>query len=220
MSGSNGLSPIEVLADRQKCPEAPTKKKYRTTDEAWTAARERREDTGLDIAPYACSGCGYYHLTKKVTGSDTLTRQTVALAVTGAQRKSNHPVFARVPERVTLPEPETPPVPGDRDTRLRAARALVAETPEPTSAEVRDALACSNDTARDVMRLLGYENTKGRNARWVKRGEEHPALTEPEIGEEARWVTLDLDRVAHMPIGDLVAAYRLVGIDLRIQVTS
>ena len=124
------------------------------------------------------------------------------------------------PAALIAGEPEEPPIPGDRDTRLRAARALVAETPEPTSAEVRDALSCSNDTARDVMRLLGYENTKGRNARWVKRGEEHPALTEPEIGEEAGWITLDLDRVSHMPIGDLIAAYRLVGIDLRIQVTQ
>ncbi|WQY99772.1 hypothetical protein [Microbacterium phage MO526] len=216
MSGSNGLSPVATLADRQKCPEAPTKRKYKTTDEAWAAARERSAETHLDIAPYACPGCGYYHLTKKVTGSDVLTRQDGGKVVTGAQRRSNHPVFAPAVERATL-EPAAPPIPGDRSTRTRVARSLLAVNPEPTTGDVRAALHCSTETARSIMRDLGYECSKGRSARWRKAGMEAATVDEPEVGEE-EWDTLDLDRVAHVAVGDLIEAYRLAGVEFRIQV--
>lgn len=212
--GSNGLTAIANLADRQRCPEAPSKRKYTTTEEAWDAARKRSQESGLEIAPYACPGCGGYHLTRKVTGSDTLTRQSGGKVVTGAQRrKSTHPVHAPAVIRQTLPEPEEEPVPGDHDTRIRYARALLAETPEPTTTEVQAALSCSKETARRTMLELGYRNTKGRHAVWRIE----PETVQQTMAEHESWQTLDLDRLAHMPIGDLIAAYRQIGVELRVQ---
>ncbi|QDH93121.1 helix-turn-helix DNA binding domain protein [Microbacterium phage Margaery] len=212
--GSNGLRPIENLAERQKCPEAPTKRKFTTTTEAWTEARKRTAESGIDIAPYACAGCGFYHLTKKVTGSDTLTRQEGGKVVTGAQRKNAHPVFGSTPERVTLPEPEEEPMPGNHDARVKFALAVLEHNPEPTTADIQAACGCSKDAVRTVMHELGYRNTKGRHAVWRKPAEPEP---EPQIGEDNGWSTLDLERINHMPIGDLIAAYRLIGVELRVQ---
>jgi hypothetical protein len=214
--GSNGLPAIANLAERQKCPDAPTKRKFTTTEEAWTEARKRSQDAGLDIAPYACPGCGGYHLTKKVTGSDTLTRQEGGRVVTGAlRRKSKHPVHAPAVIRQTLPEPEADPVPGNHDARIKFVNALLEHNPEPTTADVQAALDCSKETARKVMTEIGYRNTKGRHAHWVKIDTHTP---EPAITEGESWQTLDLDRLNHMPIGDLIAAYRLIGVELRVQV--
>ncbi|QDH93310.1 helix-turn-helix DNA binding domain protein [Microbacterium phage Cressida] len=212
--GSNGLPAIANLSDRQKCPEAPTKRKFTTTEEAWTEARKRTTESGIDIAPYACAGCGAYHLTKKVTGSDTLTRQEGGKVVTGAlRRKSKHPVHAPAVVRATLPEPE--PTPGNHDARIKFAAALLEHNPEPTTADVRAALNCSQDTARKVMIEMGYRNTKGRHAHWEKISTDTP---QPAITEAESWQTLDLDRLNHMPIGDLIAAYNLIGVQLRVQV--
>lgn len=216
--GSNGLPAIANLADRQKCPEAPSKRKFATTEEAWAEARKRTADSGIDIAPYACPGCGGYHLTKKVTGSDTLTRQEGGKVVTGAQRRnSRHPVHAPTIVRQTLPEPEEEPTPGNHDARVKFANRLLEHNPEPTTTEVQAALACSKDIVRTVMQGLGYVNTKGRHARWRKAEAIHEAAREAALTEAESWHTLDLDRVAHMPIGDLIAAYRLIGVELRVQ---
>ncbi|QHB37060.1 helix-turn-helix DNA binding domain protein [Microbacterium phage Matzah] len=214
--GSNGLRPIENLSERQRCPEAPTKRKFTTTEEAWTEARKRTAESSIDIAPYACAGCGMYHLTKKVTGSDTLTRQDGGKVVTGAlRRKSKHPVHAPAIMRQTLPEPEADPVPGNHDARIKFVTALLEHNPEPTTADVQAALDCSKGTASKVMVEMGYRNTKGRHAHWIKVASDEP---EPAITEGESWQALDLDRLNHMPIGDLIAAYRLIGVELRVQV--
>ncbi|QGJ92734.1 helix-turn-helix DNA binding protein [Microbacterium phage Megan] len=228
--GSNGLSPIVNLGERQKCADAPTKKRFTSSDEAWAEARKRSDAAGLPIAPYACSSCGGIHLTKKVDGSDVLTRQDGALVVTGSQRRigRNHPVFSKPVERVTLPEPEPtePPIPGNRDARLKVLRAWLSEGQEPTSREVSEVLGGSvaRDTARDLMRHLGYRNTGGRSARWVRKDastQERPqAAAQGSNGapaDERTWRTLLTAPVEHMTVGDLIAAYRAYGVELRIQ---
>lgn len=209
MSGPTGASPVAILSERQRCPEAPTKRKYATSDEAWDAARARTAETHIEIAPYACAGCGHFHLTKNVTGSDVLTRQDGGLVLTGAQRKSNHPVFARRAER---DERFLPVTPGNRGARIRAAQTLLATIPEPTTADVKAALNCSVPTAQEVMRELGYVSTRGRKARWVKAEDAPAPKPRPE------WETLDTSRIAHMPVGDLLAAYAALGVEIRVQV--
>jgi len=225
MRGSNGLAPIVNVSARAKCPDSPTKKKFLTSDEAWTEAHKRSEEAGVDIAPYACAGCGAFHLTRKVNGSDVLTRQDGGKVVTGAQRRKgrNHPVFARPVERVTLPEPEStePPIPGNRDARLKALRAWLEDGREPTTKEVADTLSGSvaRDTVRDLMRSLGYRNTGGRSARWVRKdgsGQERPQAAAQATNEA--WHDVAPDRVAHIAVGDLLAAYAAIGWDIRIEV--
>ncbi|WKW87102.1 hypothetical protein SEA_NICOLE72_65 [Microbacterium phage Nicole72] len=225
--GSNGLAPIVNVSARAKCPESPTKKKFLTSDEAWEEAHKRSENAGVRIAPYACSGCGTFHLTRKVDGSDVLTRQDGGKVVTGAQRRigRNHPVFSRPVERVTLPEPEPtePPVPGNRDARLKVLTAWLGDEREPTSKEVAEVLGGSvaRDTARDLMRSLGYRNTGGRSARWVRKGSERPQAAAEGANsapsDERTWRTLLTAPVEHMTVGDLIAAYRAYGVELRIQ---
>lgn len=227
MKGSNGLAPIVNVSARAKCPDSPTKKKFLTSEAAWTEAHKRSAEAGVPIAPYACAGCGTFHLTRKVDGSDVLTRQDGAQVVTGALRKRgrNHPVFNRPTERVTLPEPEStePPIPGNRDARLKVLREWLGDSREPTTNEVNEVLGGSvaRDTSRDLMRSLGYRNTGGRSARWVRKDSQRPqagaegANSAP--SDERTWRTLLTAPVEHMTVGDLIAAYRAYGVELRIQ---
>lgn len=227
MKGSNGLAPIVNVSARAKCPDSPTKKKYLTSTAAWNDAHKRSAEAGVPIAPYACAGCGTFHLTRRVDGSDVLTRQDGAQVVTGAQRKRgrNHPVFTGVTERVTLPEPEStdPPIPGNKDARLKVLRAWLRDGREPTTNEVTETLGGSvaRDTTRDLMRSLGYRNTGGRSARWVPKDAQRPQAAAEDAnsasGDERTWRTLLTAPVEHMTVGDLMAAYRAYGVELRIQ---
>lgn len=214
--GANGLSPIENLADRQKCPLHPSKRKFATTASAKKAAAERSKETGLDIGAYLCEGCGSYHLTRN-TGGDSITLVEGKVTV-GEYRPLDHPAFG---ERPALDDPS--PIPGDHDTRVRFMRAWLAERPgaEPTSTEIREALACSNDTVRQTMRALGYRNTGGRTARWI----EAEPTPEPEIMPQdapgrdlTAWDAIRLESIAHLSIGDLLAVYGAAGIEVRLQV--
>lgn len=47
MSGPNGLHPVANLAERQKCPLAPTKRRYIDGSEAGREAQKRAKSTGL-----------------------------------------------------------------------------------------------------------------------------------------------------------------------------
>lgn len=227
MSGSNGLAPIVNVSARAKCPDSPTKKKFLTSDEAWAEAHTRSEQAGVPIAPYACAGCGAFHLTRKVDGSDVLTRQDGGNVVTGALRKRgrNHPVFSGVTERRILPEPEStePPIPGNRDARLKVLREWLSDEREPTTNEVNEVLGGSiaRDTSRDLMRSLGYRNTGGRSARWVPKDAQRPQEPAQDANsaqsDERTWRTLLTAPVAHMTVGDLIAAYQAYGVELRIQ---
>lgn len=217
VSGTNGLSPIAQLSERQKCPEAPSKKKYATTEQAWKAARRSSAQSGLPIAPYACAGCGGFHLTRKVDGSDVLTRQAGAKVVTGAQRKhaSTHPVFGKVVARQTLPEPESAIVAGNQDARRKMLAAWLSENPTPTTREAAEALSVSMPTARLDLRALGYTQSN-RRARWAASASERPQ--EPNSGASAAWTAVDAVQVAHLLTGDLRAAYEAIGWDMRIEV--
>lgn len=226
--GSNGTHPIATLGDRQRCPEAPTKRKYRTTDEAWAAARERTAETKMAIAPYACPGCGYFHLTKKATGSDVLTRQGDGSVVTGSQRKhaENHPVYHEAPQRVLLPEPEEDPVPGNRDARLKVARDYLATCSATaitaTTDDLMNVLDCSVVTVRSVMAEIGYRNTRGRYAHWVPIEGKQPELSNEDDARidnmREKWTDITTDRVQHIAIGDLIASYAAAGIRVRVQI--
>ncbi len=54
------------------CPGTPYKRKYRTSDFAWMVALGVYETKGVLLAVYACADCGWFHLTKKIDGSDVV----------------------------------------------------------------------------------------------------------------------------------------------------
>lgn len=216
MSGSNGLPPVANLADRQKCPDSPTKRKYRTTEEAWAAARERSAEAHMQIVPYACAGCGSFHLSKKVDGSDVLTRNAHRVE-TGALRKRSprHPVFGEVPERNWVPEPSEKVVGGNAGGRRKLLRDWLATGVRPSSREVEEFLEVSAPTARDDLKAIGAIR-QTRQAPWELPGAyvaEVVATAEP----EKPWREVTLDSVAHLPVGDLLDAWRIAGIEWRVE---
>ncbi|QGJ88922.1 helix-turn-helix DNA binding domain protein [Microbacterium phage Teamocil] len=172
MSGSNGLHPVVNLNERQKCPAHPSKRKYTDGAEAGRAAQKSSKDSGLDIVAYMCEACGHYHLTKS-TGGDSVTLPDGKFTVGEFRALSpNHPVFSGNPAE------EPPIVPGDHETRVKFARRFLEQNPEPTSEELCMALGgCTKDMLRKVMRDLGYRNTRGRFARWVKDDRPQPDET-------------------------------------------
>jgi hypothetical protein len=217
MSGSNGLTPITNLAERTKCPTHPTKRKYTTSDEAKDAAERRARSTRLPIEAYLCPDCGTYHLTKSA-GGDNVTLSGGKLTVGEFKALSpRHPVFSGG----SHDEPEPDPIPANNDARIRVMRGWLALNPdaEPSTAEVSQILVgASREAVRLVMRSLGYRNTNGRTARWVK---DESMNERPQAAAEepnARWLDVDVNKVAHIAVGDLVAAYSAIGWDLHIEV--
>lgn len=165
-AGSNGLPAIANLSDRTKCPIAPTKRKWCDGDLAKEEAARRSQNVKLPIVAYLCSGCGCYHLTKS-SGGDSVTLVDGKYSVGEFQSLApNHPVFAQPGD------PEPPLVAGDHETRVKFARRYLADCPddwEPTTAEMCEVIGgCTKDSLRKVMAELGYRNTRGRSARWVK----------------------------------------------------
>ncbi len=227
MSGPNGLHPVANLTERQKCPLNPTKRKYSDGAEAGREAQKRAKSTGLPIEAYMCEGCGNYHLTKGSRGGNGPLPDGKFTVGEFRAKAPSHPVFA---DNVTE---EPPIVPGDHETRLRFAREFLLTHPTPTSDEMCEAIGgCTKDTLRRVMKDLGYRNTRGRYAHWVKNepaDDRTPLDTEydndaPE--EPTRWhggrdipwrearLVDNLDRLRHIALGDLIDTYSAAGLTL------
>lgn len=164
-AGSNGLHPVANLQERQKCEAHPSKRKWCDGEEARAEARRRSREAKMEIGAYLCDSCGCYHLTKS-TGGDSITLQDGKYTVGEFQSLApDHPVFA------TAENPEPPIVPGDHETRVKFARRFLTDHPgiEPTTEQMCEALGgCTPGMLRKVMADLGYRNTRGRSARWVR----------------------------------------------------
>ena len=257
--GSNGLPVVQNLNDRLKCPAHPTKRRWVDGDLTREEAERRTRSLnkrGVKIEAYLCDSCGNYHLTKSTGGQNVILPDG---QYTVGEFQS------RVPDERVLPtpeDPEPPIVPGDFDTRLRFARRYLEQNPEPTSEEMCEALGgCTRDSLRKVMQALGYRNTRGRSARWVKiatsdgrtkddvsretsesddihvpvidRATGKPVELDPSQAFDAGpaphweakpqagaplWIDLDLTRIQHLAVGDLVNAYAAAGFNVRIQI--
>lgn len=248
MSGSNGLHPVVNLGERQKCPLHPTKRRYTDGAEAGREAQKRSKATKLPIEAYMCEGCGHYHLTKASRGGNGPLPDGKFTVGEFQSMTPNHPVFAG------NPADEPPIVPGDHATRVKFAKRFIEENPTPTSEELCQAIGgCTKDTLRRVMKELGYRNTRGRYAHWVKDDraepetvnsedadddvsretsphEPRPALDlsydndapeRPEMWQGGTWIPWrnvraveNLDRLRHVPLGDLIDTYAAAGLTL------
>uniref|UniRef100_A0AAU7J815 Helix-turn-helix DNA binding domain protein n=2 Tax=unclassified bacterial viruses TaxID=12333 RepID=A0AAU7J815_9VIRU len=190
MSGSNGLHPVVNLGQRQKCPKHPSKRKYTDGAEAGRAAQQRSKDTGLPIEAYMCEACGNYHLTRSTGGDSTILTDGKFSIGEFKSLAPHHPVFSE------NAADEPPIVPGDHETRVRFARRFLEANPTPTSEELCIALGgCTKTILRRVMTELGYRNTRGRYAHWVKvdavTADPEPA-DEPDSDPEDTRIPLDL----------------------------
>jgi hypothetical protein len=218
VSGSNGLHPVANLTERQKCPEHPTKMKYADGESA-RAEAARRSTKRMPIAAYLCTGCGQYHLTKSV-GGDSITLHDGKLTVGEFQSPDR---TAKAP-----PEPELPLVVANHNARVKVVRAYLLENPSPTSEELCAHLGgCTKSTLSKVMKELAYHNTRGRNAKWIP-DTVPPAIDVPvvhrasgksvkapvDIRPDQRPRTVDLNRIHHVAIGDLVESYAAAGFRL------
>jgi hypothetical protein len=229
--GSNGLSPLEQLREKNKCPDSPTKRKYHDSDSAWDAARESTSRNGLEIVAYACPGCGAFHLTKKVKGSDVVVKADVGIT-TGALRRLAPNEYAP-PERVDMSEI----VPGNRASREKTLDAYLEGKTEVTTDEVCILLSIGfSSVGRTYMIPRGWVNTKGRNARWVKEGAdvnpivpitpppvaaikplEQSIARHPAKGEG--WRPIDVTSLPpNATIEDLFGIYKAAGLTLELRV--
>lgn len=215
--GSNGLPPIPRIGP-EPCPDTPSKTIYTTSAAAWRAADERSGQVGARIAPYACSGCGYYHLTRKVNGSDVLTRQPGSSVVTGAMRNiansrrspevgGNHPAVRS--KAAPAPRPLSEQLAEDLDARDR-----------PTTAELTVRYGVTQAALFSAMHAIGWTPGRGRGARWTPPA---PSLSSvPPLPSPAKpgWRDVEVDRIGHVALGDLVETLRASGVKVRVQVSD
>jgi hypothetical protein len=184
MKGSNGLAPRDVIERSTKCPEAPGKRKFHTLIEAEKAAAFSSAQYHKTIVPYACSGCGMWHVTGKVRGSDVAVSRPSGVIKTAAmqQRENLKPVVAR-PERKDMSEViamESPIVPGNREARLKMAREYLEGRESVTGPEMMELLSSSRQVANAILNELGWSGARG-HANWLPPGVERPAPLEKSV---------------------------------------
>lgn len=165
MKGDNGLTPGEQLANRTKCPEHPTKRKITALDEAEEAAAEASKKAGRTIVPYACAGCGYYHVTGKTNGSDVVHAGKGGTIKTAAM-DMREATYARttVAERVQLVPSEV--VPSNVAARRKVLIGYLADRTEVSTDEVAEVLHASRHTVWKYMNELGWKSSRGPGAMW------------------------------------------------------
>lgn len=208
---TNGLPALDNYRNKQKCPDSPTKKKYATLAAAKEAARESSSRAKMSIDAYACPGCGFYHLTRKVDGSD-IVREDGASLLTASMKR--HPAGNARVERSD--DPELYP-PGNFEAREKRLAEYAVENPGALSvAEVQLFLGVSVDTARETMRKAGFQPKRGPGARW-----DPPQPVEESVDdiEDSDWRT-PTSFPAHVTIDDYVRAMDGVGLAVRIQVRA
>lgn len=171
MAGTNGLDPRDQLIEKSKCPSSPTKRKYPNSEEAWEAARYRTAESGIEIVAYACPGCGYFHLSKKVKGSDVVVKAPVGIS-TGALRAKTPSIMIGDFHREELP-PEGPIVPGNVEARRKALASFLEGVDSVSTAEIVVGVGIGRHSVAKYMGELGWRIGRGPGAKWQRQ----PGLT-------------------------------------------
>lgn len=228
MTGSNGNTPHQNLAhirgkplyaepaslERSKCETHPTKRAWPDPMEAIREAEARSEAAKMAIVAYKCDSCHQFHLCKRAN--------------------------ARPGSLVERPEAErkwevfTKPTAGNADAKRKILRSFLAERTEANAVEIMELLSIGRASVGGYMRELGWHNTRGPHAKWVPTKTAPPAVTVKSprhltaVDESmsrhpaaavAGWRPMrTLDRVRHMPIGDLLDTLEAAGLEVRLQV--
>ncbi len=183
---SNGLDPQETLRASTKCPDHPTKRKFKTMREAEEQAAHSSKQYRKTVVPYACAGCGLYHVTGKIDGSDVLTSQRSGPVQTAAmQQREKLRLVDALPERKDMSEVvalEKPIVPANRAARMKMMLAYIAERDTVTTRELSELLSVTGTSVRTLMSDTGWTRPlKGQpGACWVRPG---VTVTRAEIAE-------------------------------------
>lgn len=211
-----------------KCLAHPTKRMWTDPMEAVREAEVRSQIAPVPIAAYRCDSCGNAHLCKAsaVRAGTLLERPT--------EPERNWEVFPN-------------PKPGNHAAIRKGVVALLEGRTEISSREIKETLGISQNTVMVHMRQLGWKNGTGRSAKWTPKPgtlvtEPHlrPVPTPLQVekaqafaGAERKeleasvarhpasqlnsWRNLEMDRVRHVPLGDLVDVLSAAGVELRIQ---
>jgi hypothetical protein len=229
--GSNGLAPRDVQQARVKCPDHPTKRKFHTMAEAETAAAASSRQYHTTIVPYACAGCGLFHITGKVRGSDV-----VHVAASGTVRTAA--MLERESLRSTPPAPprvdmepivaaEKPIVPANKAARDKMLEAYLQDKSVVSTAELVELLDTNKHAVSLLMKAHGWAIPRGPGARWTKRPLQAVPSSSPTPAPPAAlsaqrdkgWRTLDWeDELGHIPVSDVLATMRLCGFEIRLQI--
>jgi hypothetical protein len=199
MPGSNGLTVRETLQAREKCPEAPGKRKFTSLMEAQIAARESSLTYRKPVVPYACPGCGLWHVTSKLRGSDVAKYRDDGIVQTTAmvQRERASATPPRQIERVdmsVIDAESSPVVPANAAAREKVLREYLVDKKTVTIPEIS---AILGDASRHVTgRLLkeqGWEGMRGRSewypvgsAPAIKRASQSKAKTRTKSAKSTR----------------------------------
>lgn len=157
--GPNGNSPHQNLAqmrskpvfdapaqlERTKCPFHPTKRMWTDELDAIREAEARSIAAKIPIAAYRCEGCENIHLAK---------RQNV--------REGS------LIERPHMEEPELPLVLGNADAKRKVLAGFLAEHDSATTEELMELLSVGRKAIGGYMHELGWHNTRGRHAKWIR----------------------------------------------------
>lgn len=197
-----------------KCPAHPTKRMWTDPIQAIREAETRSEIAPVPIAAYRCDACGNAHLCKR-----SAVRPGSLLEHPEVER--NWEVF--------------PAKPGNSAAIQKMLAALLEGRTEIASSEVIQKLELSRPTMRKHMEAAGWKSGSGRTAKWTPKATTLAAVTpiqEPvNIELEASiarhpasqinpWSEFGMDRVRHIPLGDLIDTLAAAGVELRIQTRS
>lgn len=197
---------MEPISESTKCELRPSKRRWESPIDAWTAADLRSEESGVEIVPYRCEGCDGIHLTKRAGGTAELVRD------------GHFEVF----------KPTNPA------TRRLALREFLEDKESVTTDEVAAVADISKPGVGKYMRDLGWDTKRGPGAKW-RRMETTPvalhavdddtdldaSVSRHPAGKHRGngWVALEhLGPLVHIPLGDLLAAYVAAGMEVSIRV--
>lgn len=168
-AGARNDRAISTLEALQKCPDSPSKRKYLTSADAAEAGIRRTRETGILIQPYACPGCGYFHLSRS-TRTDRLVSSHDGLVLTaGMQKRELYPAKAPLPERKDMSEilaMERPIVPVNMAAREKIAREYLEGKVRVQTGEIMDLLGVGRGPASNVMNALGWHGKRGTTGGW------------------------------------------------------
>lgn len=168
--GTNGIDPQVALREREKCKVVPNKLIYKNSEEAWAKAIERSRETHLKIVPYACDGCGWFHLTSSDKVMDKVVPAQVGISTSTIKRKN--PVSTpAIPIRKDMTE-HGPTVIGNFEAGVKTLQSFLKGKKSVTKEEILEALpGVSKNSITRYMKRVGWYNTRGRNPVWKPESE-------------------------------------------------
>ena len=147
--------------------------------EAEKAAVEASRTYHTTMRPYACTGCGLFHITgKRPDGFDVVharsdgivkTRSIIKQENLARSRPVPHPPTRRADMSEVLAM-ESPIVPDNPAAREKVLREYLQDKNVTRIQEVTELMQCSVTAASEALRAVGWVAVQGVKARWIPEG--------------------------------------------------